>query len=103
MNNFNQVVGEFIKQQRLSKNPRMTQSMLAKALGVTFQQVQKYEKGLNGMSLQKFLLAVKFLQCNLNRIPFVLEIASNYDAPITIENVKEEIVREIDHAEPKEL
>ena len=29
--------------------------------------------------------------------------SSNYDAPITIENVKEEIVREIDHAEPKEL
>ena len=32
MSNFNQVVGEFIKQQRLSKNPRMTQSMLAKEL-----------------------------------------------------------------------
>ena len=93
MSNFNQVVGEFIKQQRLSKNPRMTQSMLAKELGVTFQQVQKYETGANGMSLQKFLLAMKFLQCNLSRVPFILDTLS-YDVPIT---------QEIDHAEPKEL
>jgi len=93
MSNFNQVVGEFIKQQRLSKNPRMTQSMLAKALGVTFQQVQKYEKGMNGMSLQKFLLAMEFLKCNINHIPFILD-GSICDLPIT---------QEIDHAEPKEL
>jgi transcriptional regulator with XRE-family HTH domain len=93
MSNFNQVVGEFIKQQRLNKNPRMTQSMLAKSLGVTFQQVQKYESGANAMSLQKFLLAMKFLQCNLNRVPFILDTLS-YDVPIT---------QEIDHAEPKEL
>ena len=93
MSNFNQVVGEFIKQQRLSKHPRMTQSMLAKELGVTFQQVQKYERGMNGMSLQKILLAMKFLQCNLNRVPFILDTLS-YDVPTT---------QEIDHAEPKEL
>ena len=93
MSNFNQVVGEFIKQQRLSKNPRMTQSMLAKELGVTFQQVQKNERGMNGMSLQKFLLAMKFLQCNLNRVPFILDTLS-YDVPTT---------QEINHAEPKEL
>ena len=71
----------------------MTQSMLAKELGVTFQQVQKYERGMNGMSLQKFLLAMKFLQCNLNRVPFILDTLS-YDVPTT---------QEIDHAEPKEL
>ena len=97
MSNFNQVVGEFIKQQRLSKNPRMTQSMLAKSLGVTFQQVQKYETGANGMSLQKFLLAMKFLKCNLNGVPFILDLFSYgniKDVPTT---------QEIDHAEPKEL
>ena len=93
MSNFNQVVGEFIKQQRLSEHPRMTQSMLAKELGVTFQQVQKYERGMNGMSLQKFLLAMKFLRCNLNRVPFILDTLS-YDIPTT---------QEIDHAESKEL
>ena len=45
------------------------------------------------MSLQKFLLAMKFLQCNLNRVPFILDTLS-YDVPTT---------QEIDHAEPKEL
>lgn len=37
-----------------------TQSQIADSIGVTFQQVQKYEKGTNGLSLQKFC---KF--CNL--------------------------------------
>jgi transcriptional regulator with XRE-family HTH domain len=101
MSNFNQVVGDFIKQQRLSKNPRMTQSMLAKSLGVTFQQVQKYETGANGMSLQKFLLAMKFLQCNLNGVPFILDTLS-YDTD-NADDKGVPITQEIDHAESKEL
>src|SRR5256884_8506279 len=38
-------VGQLIRAQRL--NCRMSQTDLANALGVTFQQVQKYEKGVN--------------------------------------------------------
>lgn len=36
---------------------RMTQSKLAEALGVTFQQVQKYERGANRISASKLLEA----------------------------------------------
>ena len=43
---FNISVGQKIKSRRLEL--RKTQSWLAKKLGVTFQQVQKYEKGTNG-------------------------------------------------------
>lgn len=37
-----------------------TQTELAKAIGVTFQQIQKYEKGFNGLSSIKLLKISKF-------------------------------------------
>ena len=39
------VVGHNIRAQRLAR--RMSQTELGQAIGVTFQQVQKYEKGMN--------------------------------------------------------
>ncbi len=41
-------VGARIKQERIRKD--MTQAVLGKAIGVTFQQVQKYEAGINRVS-----------------------------------------------------
>ena len=38
----------------------ITQSKLAKALGVTFQQIQKYERGHNGLSTIKLLKICNF-------------------------------------------
>ena len=61
MDNFNKECGEYLKGLRLTKG--ITQSKVAKEIGVTFQQVQKYEKGTNGLSLQKFC---KF--CNLFKV-----------------------------------
>ena len=46
---FNLSVGKKIKTRRLEL--KKTQSWLAKKIGVTFQQVQKYEKGMNGTNL----------------------------------------------------
>ena len=46
---FNNSVGVKIKTKRLEM--KKTQSWLAKKIGVTFQQVQKYEKGSNGTNL----------------------------------------------------
>ena len=43
---FNISVGQKIKSRRLYL--KKTQTWLAKKIGVTFQQVQKYEKGFNG-------------------------------------------------------
>jgi len=60
---FEKEIGKWLKKTRLSKskiNPLtgrtmvVTQSKLAKHLGVTFQQVQKYEGGANGLGLFKF-------------------------------------------------
>ena len=43
----------------------VTQSELSKHIGVTFQQIQKYEKGQNGISSTKLLKIVDFLKGHL--------------------------------------
>jgi transcriptional regulator with XRE-family HTH domain len=42
--------GEKLRARRLLMVPKLTQDQLAKALGVSFQQIQKYEKGSNRIS-----------------------------------------------------
>ena len=44
----------------IKKQKPCTQTELAKALDVTFQQIQKYEKGFNGLSSIKLLKISKF-------------------------------------------
>ncbi len=58
------LVGKRIRMRRTQKS--ISQSELADALGVTFQQVQKYEKGTNRVSCSR-----------------LYEIAKTLDAPIT--------------------
>jgi transcriptional regulator with XRE-family HTH domain len=40
----------------------MTQTKVAKAINVTFQQIQKYEKGTNGVSSSRLLQLSNFLK-----------------------------------------
>ena len=47
-NDIDELVGRNIRLSRLNRG--MTQTKLAEALGVTFQQIQKYEKGKNRIS-----------------------------------------------------
>jgi transcriptional regulator with XRE-family HTH domain len=42
--------GEKLRARRVTMVPKVTQTQLADKLGVTFQQVQKYEKGVNRLS-----------------------------------------------------
>tara|TARA_R100001086_G_scaffold194634_1_gene111496 strand:+ start:231 stop:605 length:375 start_codon:yes stop_codon:yes gene_type:complete len=60
-NLLNTEIGKVLRDLRLSAG--MTQSKVANYIGVTFQQVQKYEKGTNALSITKF---VRF--CNLFEI-----------------------------------
>lgn len=43
----------------------ISQAALGKELGVTFQQIQKYEKGQNSPSLYKMIRIQEILKCNL--------------------------------------
>ena len=55
----NKEIGKKIRQARNVK-PLVTQTKLGKAIGVTFQQVQKYESGHNGLSSIKLLEVCNF-------------------------------------------
>ena len=50
---FNSVIGLKIKARR--RELRLTQTELANSLGVTFQQIQKYEKGINACSAKRIV------------------------------------------------
>ena len=52
-------IGIRLKQKRIEKY--LTQTKVAKALNVTFQQIQKYEKGTNGLSASRIQALSKYL------------------------------------------
>ena len=54
---YNKKIGQKIREARAKK---ITQSKLGKALGVTFQQIQKYESGHNALSSLKLLEVSNF-------------------------------------------
>ena len=58
-----QYIGARIRECRLSH--RLTQEQLASALGVSFQQVQNYEKGSNGLSAVRLFDICKILNVSL--------------------------------------
>ena len=62
--NFNQHLGSKLKLRRLALG--LTQTKVAKAINVTFQQIQKYEKGTNGVSSIRLLQLANFLKVPVN-------------------------------------
>jgi len=58
--NFNQHLGSKLRMRRLSLG--LTQTKVAQAINVTFQQIQKYEKGTNGISSLRIMQLSNFLK-----------------------------------------
>ena len=58
--NFNKHLGSKLKIRRLALG--LTQTKVAKAINVTFQQIQKYEKGTNGISSLRIMQLASFLK-----------------------------------------
>ena len=56
----NQHLGKKLRLRRTSLG--LTQTQVAKAINVTFQQIQKYEKGTNGVSSARLLQLSSFLK-----------------------------------------
>lgn len=64
---------------RLMRDARgVTQSELGDAIGVTFQQIQKYEKGTNRVSISTLKMMCKVLHCKPMDI-----IGEDDDAPVS--------------------
>ena len=58
--NFNRHLGSKLRTRRLALG--LTQTKVAKAINVTFQQIQKYEKGTNGISSLRIMQLANFLK-----------------------------------------
>jgi transcriptional regulator with XRE-family HTH domain len=58
--NFNSHLGKKLRMRRLSLG--LTQTKVAEAINVTFQQIQKYEKGTNGVSSVRLMQISQFLK-----------------------------------------
>ena len=79
---FNTHLGRKLRMRRLSLG--LTQTKVANAINVTFQQIQKYEKGTNGVSSIRLLQLSNYLKVPIN---YFFEDFSEY--LINIERSKE--------------
>ena len=61
---FNKHLGAKLRMRRLSLG--LTQTKVANAINVTFQQIQKYEKGTNGVSSSRLMQLAIFLKVPVN-------------------------------------
>ena len=79
--NFNVHLGGKLRLRRLALG--LTQTKVAQAINVTFQQIQKYEKGTNGISSLRIMQLSKFL-----RVPVIyfFEGFSEFDSTPKDEN-----------------
>ena len=82
--NFNRHLGAKLRMRRLSLG--LTQTKVAQAINVTFQQIQKYEKGTNGISSLRIMQLANFL-----KVPVVYFFE---DFPEFNSNVKESVGEE---------
>jgi len=90
-NNFNLHIGKKLKFKRLQLG--LTQTKVALSIQVTFQQIQKYEKGVNGVSSEKLLDLANYLKVP---VTYFYEGYSKYIIPIppTVITVKD-VVNEV--------
>ena len=84
--NFNRHLGSKLRMRRLALG--LTQTKVAQAINVTFQQIQKYEKGTNGISSLRIMQLSNFLKVP---VVYFYEDFSTYEgesyANDTIENL----------------
>ena len=85
--NFNKHLGNKLKLRRLALG--LTQTKVAKAINVTFQQIQKYEKGTNGVSSIRLLQLSNYLKVPINYFfedfsEYLTNIEKSKEHPITV-------------------
>ena len=85
--NFNKHLGSKLKLRRLALG--LTQTKVAKAINVTFQQIQKYEKGTNGVSAIRLLQLSNYLKVPINYFfedfsEYLTNIEKSKETPMTV-------------------
>jgi len=84
--NFNIHLGRKLRMRRLSLG--LTQTKVAEAINVTFQQIQKYEKGTNGVSSARLMQISQFLNVP---IVYFYEGYKNYKTFNSEEGISEDL------------
>lgn len=89
---FNRTVGNNIKYIRKLNN--FTQARVGKALSCTFQQVQKFEKGTNGVSALKLAALAKLFKMKTDVIidPNFIEYHRGFTAKAEAQEMQSEII-----------
>ena len=85
--NFNKHLGNKLKLRRLALG--LTQTKVAKAINVTFQQIQKYEKGTNGVSSIRLLQLSNYLKVPINYFyedfsEYLINVEKSSEVPINL-------------------
>ncbi len=83
---FNIHLGKKLRMRRLSLG--LTQTKVAQAINVTFQQIQKYEKGTNGVSSARLMQISQFLKVP---ITYFFEEYKDYKGLESHENSSEDL------------
>ena len=80
--NFNIHLGKKLRMRRLSLG--LTQTKVANAINVTFQQIQKYEKGTNGVSSSRLMQLSSFL-----KVPITYFYEDYADSKVTADSTED--------------
>ena len=85
--NFNRHLGAKLRMRRLALG--LTQTKVAQAINVTFQQIQKYEKGTNGISSLRIMQLANFLKVPVVYFfeDFPLYEGATSDSPASTEDI----------------
>lgn len=82
---------------------KMTQDDLAKAIGITFQQVQKYERGVNRMSVGMLAQMAAALKRDVawffeaKEASTIGEIDQEREVELAMSDMRKAIIRRLDH------
>jgi transcriptional regulator with XRE-family HTH domain len=80
----NQHLGKKLRTRRSALG--LTQTQVARAINVTFQQIQKYEKGTNGVSSSRLLQLANFLKVPIKFFFEDFKDFKNIDSEVNIKN-----------------
>jgi transcriptional regulator with XRE-family HTH domain len=97
----NQHLGKQLRARRSSLG--LTQTQVARAINVTFQQIQKYEKGTNGVSSSRLLQLANFLKVPFNYFFEEFKDFQNLDSHVKNDNSLENFVSKLSEVEKEKL
>ena len=97
----NQHLGKQLRARRSSLG--LTQTQVARAINVTFQQIQKYEKGTNGVSSSRLLQLANFLKVPIKYFFDEFKDFQNLDTLTKSENSLEAFVSKLSEVEKEKL